>query len=186
MKTTQTWGWLAAGVLAAGMNATYHDGGLEWAHRAADQVAQNSAAVLALASGQTERFLAEAQLLTAQDEARSNPVSAVLAQVQARVGEEALANVEAKVARCQAQSALVEVMSAREEAQLARIEVTRAKIEARLADRVHVRVPANVVVPVAVNVPAVCPRVRVNVPPMPRINVPAPVIHVETPGAGPV
>ena len=173
-------------MLAAGLNATYHDGGLEWVHRASDRVAYRATAVLALASGRAEQFLTEAQLLNSQDQDASNPVNAMLAQVQARVGEEALANAEAKVARCQAQSELVEVLSAREEAQLARIEVNPEKIEARVAARVHVRVPAAVVVPVTVKVPAVCPRVRVTVPEMPRINVPAPVIHIETPSAGPV
>ncbi len=33
MKTTQGWGWLAAGVLALGLNGIYQDGGAAWAHR---------------------------------------------------------------------------------------------------------------------------------------------------------
>ncbi len=55
MKTqmTQAWGWLTAGVLAAGLNASYHDGGLQWAHQVADRVEHGSAAVLALASDLT-------------------------------------------------------------------------------------------------------------------------------------
>ena len=58
MKTTQAWGWLAAGVLAAGLNAAYHDGGLEWAHRIADRVQHGSAAVVALAGGRADQFVA--------------------------------------------------------------------------------------------------------------------------------
>jgi len=175
MKTTQAWGCLAAGVLAAGLNAAYHDGGLQWVHRVTDRVEQNSTGVLALASGQAERFLAEARLLTAHPEAASVSVRSVFSEVKARVGDETLSNVEARVARCQAQSARVEAMSAREEARLARIEAIRAKIEARLA--------ARVLVPVAVTVP-VCP--RVHIPRLPRINVPAPVVRSEMPGSGPV
>jgi hypothetical protein len=38
MKTTQAWGWLAAGVLALGLNGIYHDGGAAWAHRAVGRV----------------------------------------------------------------------------------------------------------------------------------------------------
>ena len=36
MKTTQGWGWLAAGVLALGLNGFYQDGGLARAHRVFD------------------------------------------------------------------------------------------------------------------------------------------------------
>jgi hypothetical protein len=61
---TQAWGWLAAGVLAAGLNASYHDGGLQWLHQAVDQVEHGSAAVLALAGGHADLFLAEARLVS--------------------------------------------------------------------------------------------------------------------------
>lgn len=64
---TQAWGWLVAAVLAAGLNASYHDGGLEWAHRIAEGVEHSSNAVLALATGHADRFLAEAQMLGARD-----------------------------------------------------------------------------------------------------------------------
>ena len=37
MKNTYAWGWLAAGVLALGLNGIYQDGGAAWAHRALDQ-----------------------------------------------------------------------------------------------------------------------------------------------------
>ena len=63
---TQAWGWLIAGVLAAGLNASYHDGGLQWAHEVAERVGHGSSAVLALASGNAERFLSEAQLVAAR------------------------------------------------------------------------------------------------------------------------
>jgi hypothetical protein len=173
---TQAWGWLAAGVLAAGLNAAYHDGGFDWAHRIADRVEKDSAVVLALASGRAERFLADERLV-GHDEATLGGVDAALAQVQAK-----LADGEVGVAR-------VEAMSARQEAQLARIQAVRARIEARIAARkVQCRV-APTMAPAAfvqVAVPRVCPRVRVNIPRIPRISVPAPVVHIETPGAGPV
>jgi hypothetical protein len=38
MKNAQAWGWLAAGVLALGLNGIYQDGGAAWAHRAVTQV----------------------------------------------------------------------------------------------------------------------------------------------------
>src|SRR5579862_1368566 len=86
MKTTQAWGWLIAGVLAAGLNASYHNGGLQWAHQVANRVQYGSAAVLALASGRADQFLTEERLLTVQDRpTQEHPASCRFATSMARV-----------------------------------------------------------------------------------------------------
>lgn len=69
---TQAWGWLTAALLAAGLNASYHDGGLRWLHRAVDQMEHSSAAVVALAAGHTDQFLAEARLVSNQSSSDQN------------------------------------------------------------------------------------------------------------------
>ncbi len=181
MKTNQAWGWLAGAVLAAGLNASYHDGGLEWAHQIADRVGNSSAAVLALASGRADQFLVEAQLLKQRREAGSCRLGTTLALVQS------------KIARSQAR---FDGMSAREEAQLARLEANRARIEAQAA---RIRIPAAAFNPVLVRVSgaSVCPRVRVNVQKLPMINMPVapeihipqvhiPEVHIDMAGTGPV
>src|SRR5580700_4745381 len=84
-KMTEAWGWLAIGVLAAGLNASYHSGGLQWAHEIADRAEHNSAAVLALASQNADHFLAEAQTLTARSEAASCPLSKTMSRVQSGI-----------------------------------------------------------------------------------------------------
>jgi septal ring factor EnvC (AmiA/AmiB activator) len=126
MKTTQAWGWLAAGVLAAGLNASYHDGGLPVAHEVVSRLESRSEALLTLASARTEQFLAETaaetRLVTARDEAASCRLSTALAQAQTRM------------ARSDARLARVEVMSASDEAQLARFEANRAEIEAQVEE----------------------------------------------------
>jgi len=196
---TQAWGWLVAEVLAAGLNASYHDGGLQWAHQVADQVEHSSAAVLALASGHAEQFLSEAQFVTAQNEAAQNetarnetascPLNAALARVQTR-----LALTRPEIAR-------FDVISAREQAQLARLEANRDRMEAQIEAQVEaevatntarIRIPAGAFNPVvfnrvAVRVPqvSVCPRIRVNIPHAPIVRIPAPVIDAES-GAGPI
>ena len=173
MKMTQAWAWLAAGVLAAGLNASYHDGGLQWAHQVADRVEHGSAAVLALASGRADQFLAEARLLTARDETASCPWATTLARVESRVDRS---------------QAGWDVMSAREEAQQARLEANRARMEARIAARTaHLRIATMDFAPItfrAVAAPVICPRIRVNVPRLPTIQ--APVIHIDTASTGPV
>src|ERR1700758_1868952 len=60
---TQAWGWLGAAVLAAGLNSSYHNGGLEWVHEIVDRVQYNTGAVLALVTGRADQFLAEARML---------------------------------------------------------------------------------------------------------------------------
>jgi hypothetical protein len=178
MKTNQAWGWLVAAVVAAGLNASYYDGGLQWAHRVADRVVQHSEMVLARAMGQADQFLAEAQMVTARNEAASCPWST------------AVARVESRIARSQRRFDGFEAMSAREEAQLAKLEANRARMEAQIA--VHTagfRMATAAFAPVTFKaMPAVvCPRVRVNIPRVPMVKMPVvPEIHVEMAGTGPV
>ena len=170
---TQAWGWLTAAVLAAGLNASYHDGGMQWVHRIADRVQHNSNAVLALATGNADAFLTEARVLNPQSQRGNCPL---LALAQAR---NAFSWSSDDFDQWQA-------FADREEAQLDRLQANRARIEARVA---RLRLPAVAVRPVVVSVPqvTVCPRVRVRVPRIPQVKVPAiPSVRVETLGSGPV
>lgn len=209
---TQAWGWLTAAVLTAGLNASYHDGGLQWAHRIVDQVGHNSAAVLALASGRADQFLTEARILTARNETASCRWATTLAQVQTRIAgaenafahaEKGMADTETGVADAEtgfadvengwadAENGLanVEVMSAWQQAHLARLQASRDRIEARMAARaarLHVAATAfNPELMKSLEVPVNCPRVRVHIPRLPMVRVPAPEVHVDM-GAGPV
>jgi hypothetical protein len=175
MKTTQGWGWLTAGVLALGLNGFYHDGGAAWAHRVANRVAEQSEAMVDLASERVDGFMGRASVLAVRDETASCRLATAMARFQTRI------------ARTQNGMARFEAMSARQEAALARMEANRAGIEAQV---VRARLA-----PVAfdlVKMPVIdCPRVRVNVPrikvpKMPMVKIPAPIVNVEMKGAGPV
>ena len=171
MKTKQAWGWLAAGVLAAGLNANYYDGGLAWAHRVRERVGHSSQAVLALAGEKAAPFFWEARLLTTRPETASCRWATAMARAQATI-----ARSEADLDR----------ERAREDAQLARLEVNRARIEARMA---RLPIPAAAFTPrlVRLTSTSVCPRVRVNVPQRPVLNIsPMPVIHIASASAGPI
>jgi hypothetical protein len=172
---TQAWGWLVAAVMAAGLNASYHDGAFEWTHQVVDQVKHNSAAVLALASGRADRFLAEARLTADQEEAHSCRWATTLARIQTRA-----ARTENRFAHFQARNA-------EQEAQFARLEADRARIEAEVAAQTaRIRIPNAAFNPVSLPTIDVCPRVHVNLPRMPHVHIPAPDIHIEMPSAGPV
>jgi hypothetical protein len=178
MKSTQTqaWGWLAAGVLALGLNGVYQDGGAAWLHRNVDcvmaRIADRSGPVLALALGRVDWFMARANLAVARNETASCRMST------------ALARMHTGMARAQNGFAGLEAMSAREEGAMARLEANRARIEAQTA---RVRFwPAAFD---AGKIPVICPRVRVeipriNIPEMPLVRISAPVVQVE--GLGPI
>jgi hypothetical protein len=176
MKIAQAYAWLAAGVLAAGLNASYHDGGLQRVHEMVDRVGQNSAAVLTLASGRADQFLSEMRWVTEREQTASCPLSRALARVQGRIAQ-------TEIARNQARLDRLEAMADREQA---RMEVNRARIEAQI---VRIQVPAMALKPMVFSAPklSACARVRVSMPRLPRIQVPAiPVIRVETASSGPI
>lgn len=172
---TQALGWLAAAVVAAGFNASYHQGGMQWAHRVADRVMYKSEAVIALATGHADQFAAEAQVVEAQNEVSSCRLQAAVARVQSRIERS-----QARFDRFD------DAVLAREQAQAARIDAQRARVEARMA---RIRIPAVAFSSVAIPAPRVdvCPRIRMNLPRIPAIPVPpVPAIHLDVPGAGPV
>jgi hypothetical protein len=147
MKSIQGWGWLAAGVIALGLNGIYHDGGAAWARRNVGQVIERiesrTGPVLAMAAGRADWFLTEAKITAAQEQTVSCRAATAVARNQT------------KMARAQAGMARFEAMSAREEAAMARIEANRARIEAQVARARFEPAVFNSVV---------CPRVRLRVP----------------------
>jgi hypothetical protein len=165
MKTTQAWGWLAAGVLALGLNGFYQDGGLEIAHRGVvARIADRSGVFADMASERVGQVLESANLVAARDETASCRLAAAMARLQT------------KMTRAQSGMVRFEAMSAREEAAVARVEANRARVEAQVARVRFAPAAFN-----TVRIPMVaCPRVRVNIP---RVDVP--VVHVEL-GAGPI
>lgn len=175
MKTTQAWAWLTAGVLALGLNGFYHDGGAAWGHRVAGRLAEQSEAVAELASARVDGFLGTANSVVARNETASCRLAA------------AMALFENKFARTQTTMAHLEEISARQEAAVARVEASRARIETRLA---RVRM-APVAFDSMTGPVVICPRVqvsvpRIEIPKMPVIHIPAPVVRVDLPGNGPV
>jgi hypothetical protein len=174
---TQAWGWLTAAVLAAGLNASYHDGGMQWAHRIADRVEHNSNAVLALATGHANEFVTEARVLSPRAQRSSCPLAAAAAT---------MANLQTTFSWSGDDFDQWQAFSDREQAQLDRLQANTARIQARVT---RLRIPAVAMSPVVVRTPQVtiCPRVRVTVPRIPQVKMPAmPVVHVQMLGNGPV
>lgn len=170
---TQAWGWLAVAVVAAGLNASYHEGGLQWVHEAVDQVRHNTSAVMALATGRADQFVAEAQLVGVRRDPTPCPFAAAMAEARS------IAPGEFRMDR-------LDVISARRQAEFVRLQANRAHMEAELA---QLHIPAVTFNPVVVDAPRVsaCPRVRVNLPRIPAVKMPAiPVVRLKSSGFGSV
>jgi len=127
MKNAQGWGWLAAGVLALGLNGIYHDGGAANLHRAVApviaRVAERTGPVLALATGRADLFMARTGMMAA----RSETTSCRLATAMTRA--------HSKMAGAEAGWADFEVMAARQEAAMARMEANARGLKRRLRGR---------------------------------------------------
>jgi hypothetical protein len=200
---TQAWGWLIAGIMALGLNGFYQDGGFAWAHRAVNEVERSTGAVLALAFGHAEQFLAEAQLMSAASKAPSCPWERRLDRVRTRIAQ-AQARLEAQTeAQTDQQFARFEVMSARRQAELARFQADRDRLQARIeaqqarwqatADRFNsanfdpvgfesVEInPADLTDCGTIRVQI--PHIHVRVPRPPRMRVHVPSVHVQVEGA---
>jgi hypothetical protein len=164
---SKAYGWLAAGVLAAGLNGIYHDGGLAWLHRTADQVESNSAAVLALATGRADQFLTEARLVTSQDQAPSCRWATALAQVQTRIVR-ARTRFSQTGTFCARHEAQLARFDAQREAQMAHFEAKQAKMEALIEAR-NARLNARLAAfhPVSFSdakIRDLCPRIHISIP----------------------
>ena len=207
---TQAWGWLAAAVLAAGLNSSYHDGGLQWAHEIVNGVQHNTNAVLDLATGRADQFLAEARMLKLdrrQNRALDAEDTAVNVEVRHCPFAAAIARAQNSFDQSTAEFDDLQALSAREQAKLARLEANRARIEAqveaKLASRQFARDRVRIAddnfsladsdsTPVAVQVPRIhCPRVHVAMPRIPRVRVQiprieAPVVQIDNGDEGPI
>jgi hypothetical protein len=198
---TQAFGWLTAAVLAAGLNASYHDGGLEWAHRAVDQIEHSSAAVVALAGGHVGEFLAEARLVAnhADMEQQAELQQPVMEQRIAQRNEQrmahqetrscpwatAIARIQTRVARAENSMAHFEAISDQQQAKLVRFEAGRDRLEARIeAQTARLHATAMTLSPMVmekIEVPVHCQTVRVSVPQLPKLQIPSSVLHLDLP-----
>ena len=86
-------------MVALGLNGIYHDGGGEWAHRAANRVVQSieerTGPALALATGRTDWFLAHIQV-AARNQKTPCQMATAMARLQTRMVATADGDVEVR------------------------------------------------------------------------------------------
>jgi hypothetical protein len=172
-KSAQGWYWLAAGVLALGLNGVYHDGGANCAREAVNRFLNRSEMYAELIPGRAQQvsqeMIGKLRLARAGNHASSCRLATATAR-QTRLANVVLARTQAKFDRMQAMADQRTAALDRVEAQVARLDFEPAMVE-------------------ATSVRGICPRARVAVPSI-QVNVPAirvpeitvPAVHINTLG----
>lgn len=104
MRSNHAWYWLAAGVLALGLNGAYQDGQLGWAHVLVDR----AAGVVERASMRGQHFLAMAELMLGHTPADFARTEASIQRVQDRIVCDRLAQAQRKMAMARVREQLVQ------------------------------------------------------------------------------
>lgn len=163
--TNKAWYWLAAGVLALGLNGYYHDGGLQGLHR----LANNATATLAETKAQFSQvaMLADVAMATHArihcPRATPNTMVAVNAamppQAEARLADLQVRLSAVKAARVQARVARLEKVMVQREMQRAEVELQNGRLKV-LTNQGQVQIA--------------WPRVQVNAPQAPVLDISEP------------
>lgn len=163
--TNKAWYWLAAGVLALGLNGYYHDGGLQGLHR----LANNATATVAETKAQFSQvaMLADVAMATHArihcPRATPNTMVAVNAamppQAEARLADLQVRLSAVKAARVQARVARLEKVMVQREMQRAEVELQNGRLKV-LTNQGQVQIA--------------WPRVQVNAPQAPVVDISEP------------
>jgi len=94
MRSNQAWYWLAAGVLALGLNGAYQDGQFAFVHRLTDRASE----MIAHTSERGGQFVAMAQLFFGQSAADADRAQAAIQRVQSKIVCERVANAQRQIA----------------------------------------------------------------------------------------
>jgi len=156
MRSETAWVWLAAGVMALGINGAYQDGQFAWAHRLADR----SAAMVQEVRDQGCRLAAMAELVFGHEPATIARAQDQLARVQDRLSRQQMDRMQRQM-----ETAQLQIDRAAQ-----RMVVFQQDEPCSHSHRFMVQVP-EVDVP-AVNVRAYVPNVNVPAVRIPEINIP--------------
>ena len=130
MASEKAWYWLAAGVLALGLNGAYQDGQLGWAHG----LVNHSAEVVEDASIRGLGVLASGEGWRGKNPAHSGWMEATLQRVQGKLTCKRIEMAERQIDMAQMQKDLAQ---ARVERQLARVQMKMDKVRVMAIERAN-------------------------------------------------
>jgi hypothetical protein len=161
MTSDKAWYWLAAGVLALGLNGAYQDGEFQWVHRLAD----HSARLMERASEEGLRTLATAEVMVGRNPESLARTEATLQKLQMRIACKRIEMARREVDMAQVHRDLA---AARIDQQMAKVQASMDRVRMITIERTN-RVrncPELSRVIVMPNIP------RVDLSNLPEVNIP--------------
>jgi hypothetical protein len=104
MRSEKAWYWLAAGVLALGLNGAYQDGQLSWAHCLAGRAAN----IVERVSERSLRFVTMAEIMLGRSPETFGWAETALQRIQTKVVCERVAHAQRQIAMAQVRQQLAE------------------------------------------------------------------------------
>ena len=104
MRSDKAWYWLAAGVLALGLNGAYQDGQIDWAHC----LAGRAASLFQRVSDQGLRAITMAEVILGRNPGSFGRTQAVLQRVESKLVCQRVAMAQRQIAMAQVRRQLVQ------------------------------------------------------------------------------
>jgi len=130
MRSQTGWYWLAAGVLALGLNGAYQDGQLGWVHCLADR----AAAVFEQASERGLRAVTMAELMLGRSPETLGRTEAGVQKLQSKMVAQRVAQAQRQIAMAQARQ---QIAQARLQRKMDLVHMKMDKVRMLGIDRVH-------------------------------------------------
>lgn len=162
MRTDKAWYWLAAGVLALGLNGAYQDGQLGWAHVLADR----AAGVVERASLRGQHLVAMAEMMLGREPQAFGHTQAAIERIQNRIVCDRVARAQRQMAMAQVREQLAQAMV---QQKMAMVEMKMDRVRAISVERANQFRDCDGFSKVVVNMPRLP---KINIPNMPDIEVP--------------
>ena len=160
MMYEKGWYWLAAGVLALGLNGAYQDGEFQWVHAAA----QRSIHAVERASEQASRLIDVAEVMLGRTPASLERTEVALQKVQTKVACKRFEMAQREMAKAQVQRDLAAV---RIDEQLAQVQMKMDRVRAITIARTNsINCPEMSRVVVMTNIP------RIDLSNLPDVQIP--------------
>ena len=169
MRTEKAWYWLAAGVLALGLNGAYQDGQLGWAHVLVDRAAASVERVAL----RGEHFVTMAEVMLGREPHALAHTEAAIERVQERIACDRIAQAQRHMAMARVREQLAEANMQRK---MAMVQVKMDRVRAMTIERTNRFRDCDGFSKVVVNLPDL-PNIQmpnlpdIQIPDVPEVNV---------------
>jgi len=162
MRTDKAWYWLAAGVLALGLNGAYQDGQLGWAHVLADR----ATAAVERTSLRGQQWVAMAEIMLGREPQAFGHTQATIERIQNRIVCDRVSRAQRQMAMAQVHEQLAE---AKMQQKMAMVQMKMDRVRAISVERANQFRDCDGFSKVVVNMPRLP---KINIPNMPDVQIP--------------